>query len=89
MASFVVPIPFPVCEHMAATDHLNELQFPSPHQHGGELLYLHADENPRCSTCGHRTRDPQTGQKPGATRSKGPLAIARELPRRMEAMRAR
>lgn len=74
---------------MSAVSYLGE-QFRSPHSHGGDLVRVHSGELPRCTTCGHRTADPVTGEKPVQTRTeamRNPLRAFNEIPRRKAAMR--
>ena len=46
------------------------------------------DNLPRCSGCGHRKQDPETGARPKQTRERGPVAMVTEMPNRMRARRA-
>lgn len=51
------------------------------------MVWLTEHSEPRCTGCGHRSIDPETGHRPVQTREMGPRAWAAELPAREIAKR--
>jgi lysophospholipase L1-like esterase len=70
--------------------HRTENRQPADHPGcaGAQTVWLTRSSEPRCSGCGHRVIDPESGHVPEQTRDMGPAQWVKEIPSREMAKRA-